>query len=863
MKLKKLAAGLLAAVVAVTSSVVVPVVAAETEKVLYETETVFPSDWSKNVEIAKSEVKYFAGADVTLNYTAESGAQAKLVYNPGYNWTDLTEVIDLTGTSYTFTLSEEDIALIDSGYSLIVSGGNFTLNSVVISGDENVPEFGVWKETDSGYKYIHGETNSSGTALPITVPAEINKAELLSISATVDTDGYAQVKIGGNLTGSWSASDTSEVDNTTAEIVWEVDGKLDSDIQFQFDWVNSGVTIELTDITYNTVVSVDTVTISKDALELTVGDDETLTAEVSPEDATYSEVTWSSDKPAVATVDENGKVTAVASGDAVITAIADGKSDTCTVTVTNPVTSISIDATAGILEGATKTLTVTSVPEDPDAYELVWTSSDDAVATVADGVVTGVKAGTADITATVKDTDISAVCKVTVTADTVAVTGVKLDKTELDLTKGGTAQLTATVAPEDATDTDVEWTSDKPAVATVDENGKVTAVASGEATITVTTKDGAKTASCKVTVTNPVTSITLNKTTAELEIDETVTLTATVTPADADNADVTWTSDKPAVATVDENGKVTAVASGEATITVATKDGANTATCKVTVKEAASETAYTYTYDGSAIELTLSVPSWDATQLNGQKNIEIVPTGVKLQTTTFAELKALYSGIAVEDWAVNNLTEGASESAISASIYIQNGSGWAWNAFNGTSVDFADITAIADSDPIMAIGFQINYNATGSDFKTGDVIVINGEEADSDLEDGEYSDGTYQQLDEADIPSMAFGKADVDVDEFDLAKNTYNSTFKDGKLYIYNYVSEELVESATSASVIVRYKDAKALMLTTSCVYTALDADTKAEEGMVFLAFVIDGLSADENDALYYGNYSWTHIETN
>ena len=123
----------------------------------------------------------------------------------------------------------------------------------------------------------------------------------------------------------------------------------------------------------------------------------------------------------------------------------------------------------------------------------------------------------------------------------------------------------------------------------MDANGKVTGVKAGEATITVTTDDGGKTATCKVTVSNKevnVTGVTLNKATLTLIEGASETLTATVAPADATNQKVTWKSSNAAVATVDAAGKVTAVKAGEATITVTTEDGGKTATCKVTVNAA-------------------------------------------------------------------------------------------------------------------------------------------------------------------------------------------------------------------------------------------------------------------------------------
>ena len=166
---------------------------------------------------------------------------------------------------------------------------------------------------------------------------------------------------------------------------------------------------------------------------------------------------------------------------------------------------------------------------------------------------------------------------------TYKVTGVSLSKASLTLDVGGTEDLIATITPETATDKNLTWASDANGVATVDQNGKVNAVAPGTANITVTTQDGSHTATCAVTVTQPVTGVTLDPTSLSLFTGDTATLTATVEPENATNKNVTWSSDKPEVATV-ENGKVTAVKEGTATITVTAQDGSGVSTsCSVTV----------------------------------------------------------------------------------------------------------------------------------------------------------------------------------------------------------------------------------------------------------------------------------------
>ena len=175
----------------------------------------------------------------------------------------------------------------------------------------------------------------------------------------------------------------------------------------------------------------------------------------------------------------------------------------------------------------------------------------------------------------------------------IAVTSVELDADEMTLTVGDEGQLQATVAPEDATDADVDWSSSDVSVATVDGAGNVTAVAEGTATITA--KAGDKAATCTVTVkaaTIAVTSVELDADEMTLKVGDEGQLQATVAPENAANKSVTWSSSNESVATVEQNGKISAVGVGEATITVTTTDGGKTATCKVIVKKKAGTISY-------------------------------------------------------------------------------------------------------------------------------------------------------------------------------------------------------------------------------------------------------------------------------
>ena len=171
----------------------------------------------------------------------------------------------------------------------------------------------------------------------------------------------------------------------------------------------------------------------------------------------------------------------------------------------------------------------------------------------------------------------------------VAVTGVTISDATATITTGSTKTLTATVAPEDATNKSVRWTSSDDAIASVDDEGVVTAVAAGSATITVTTVDGNFTATCAVTVeaaTIAVTGVTVSPESDTISLASTpaqITCTATVAPADATDKSVTWSSSDEAVATVDSDGVVTALTVGTTTITATTTDGSFTDTCALTV----------------------------------------------------------------------------------------------------------------------------------------------------------------------------------------------------------------------------------------------------------------------------------------
>ena len=233
--------------------------------------------------------------------------------------------------------------------------------------------------------------------------------------------------------------------------------------------------------------------------------------------------------------------------------------------------------------GSHETLHATVSPSSAFAQDLSWYSSNTGVAEVSNGRVTALSPGEADITVTTDDGGFTASCHVIVTA-AVPVTGVRLDRTELTLTKDGeSATLKAMVSPPDAANQNVFWTVDDSGVISVDQSGKVTAVGNGVGTVTVTTADGGFTAYCTVRVQFPSAppTLSLNKTSLSLTTGSSETLSATTAP---EGTRVSWSSSNSKVASVDQSGKVTAVGTGTATITAIPEGGAG-ATCAVTVSD--------------------------------------------------------------------------------------------------------------------------------------------------------------------------------------------------------------------------------------------------------------------------------------
>jgi len=241
--------------------------------------------------------------------------------------------------------------------------------------------------------------------------------------------------------------------------------------------------------------------------------------------------------------------------------------------------------------GSSETLTPTTATNQ----NVTWKSSNTKIATVdSSGLITGIKAGKANITVTTIDGKKKATCKVTIkTAPIVKVTGISLDKSSMTINVGDTETLIPTITPDNATSQNITWESSNEEIAIVDSEGNITGLKSGNATITSITKDGNKKATCEITVVaveddTPIVnveSVSLDRKTISMKIGENETLTAIITPNDATNKNLIWNSSNESVLTVDQNGRIVAVGSGTSNITVTSIDGNKTDICEVTVEK--------------------------------------------------------------------------------------------------------------------------------------------------------------------------------------------------------------------------------------------------------------------------------------
>jgi len=333
-------------------------------------------------------------------------------------------------------------------------------------------------------------------------------------------------------------------------------------------------------------VNANSIVINKSEILLGVGHSETLKLTTTG-GINSSNIIWKSSNEKVATVNSNGKVTAITEGTTIITAYTSGYSSTCMVKVSSDYVAINgIQLNKNMLNlliGTSESLIKTVSPSNATNKDVNWKSSNPQVATVdANGKVVAKQVGTAIIT--VYTSGYSATCTVNV-VNKIELKGISLNKTTLNIKEKASETLSVKFNPTNATNKKITWRSSNKNIATVDANGKVTGVAAGNATITAVSNDGGFVARCEVKVeaiSKKVTSISLDKKELKIIAGEETTLKATISPNYAENKNVTWESSDKQVATV-KDGKVTAIKPGTAEIKVITEDGGKEAICKITV----------------------------------------------------------------------------------------------------------------------------------------------------------------------------------------------------------------------------------------------------------------------------------------
>ena len=254
------------------------------------------------------------------------------------------------------------------------------------------------------------------------------------------------------------------------------------------------------------------------------------------------------------------------------------------------VTGIEVLEQLDIPVNGTGTVAFSVLPENAYNKNVSFESADAGIAAVnANGVVTGVSAGETTITVTTEDGGFTGACTINVYNQ--AVTGVTIEPSEAELTVGSSTKLTATVLPENATNKNVIYSADDESILSVDQNGKVTGLSLGTATVTVTTEDGGFSASAEITVMPVrVTGVSISPKAASVDLGRTIQLTASITPSNATNKNLSWSVSDETIISVDDRGTVTGLSGGTATVTVTTEDGGFTASAEITVYYAPANT---------------------------------------------------------------------------------------------------------------------------------------------------------------------------------------------------------------------------------------------------------------------------------
>ena len=569
-----------------------------------------------------------------------------------------------------------------------------------------------------------------------TVPPETTEAPVPSIRI-VDAPGkmgvgdqtviHANVENMDNAPVQWKSSDS-----TIAQV--DADGTVHG--------LQEGVvtiTAQAEDLTDTVEISVlphiQEITLEESAVKLllgTPGAKHAVAYRTTPANVLEPGIQWTSSAPEIVSVDAEGNLVAVASGSCTITGKAVDTANevaevTLDVSVEVGVSEITLSETAitGYV-GKSAKIAATVMPEDAANKKIVWTSSDETVATVAaSGSIKFLKPGEVTITCSAADGGgTSAQCVIS------SVQGIKkvtLDKKNVQLILGAKAsaaqtELTYTLTPKDTSFTDVTWVSSDETRATVDANGKVTALKAGEVTITAVSTDPATKGKIKdsatIVVGEAVQSITLKDIGSKLICGETYSLKATIAPEKPLNGKLKWTSSDEKVLTVDGKGKITVVGLGNATITATATDGSDvsasmTFTAIKAVKKISYEKNRIVVTAGKTFNVNVSVKPADASDKtvswsSSNPGIATVNSNGVITAKKAGNCEILVSAQDGSGVTLKIPVVVEPEVSVEAFLFIRRGY---YGYYNKFEVGFKNLTA---TKRIERIDFHLSYNYKGS-----------------------------------------------------------------------------------------------------------------------------------------------------
>lgn len=572
----------------------------------------------------------------------------------GTSTAQYTEINVTVIDSFSLSDAEKTIQIGETGeISALVTDNNATVDWSI--SDQTVAEITTsnaepFKITVTGKKKgtavvtavqtVNGVTKTATCVINVTEP--VQKITLLQKNIKVDKGSTYQLtavftpELPDNRNITWVSSDESvAVVSDTGLVTGVAGGNAVVSVVTE-----DGIKVASCDVYVRVPVTGITISETKISESLNLKTHQ-LTATVSPSGAgvdTTVEWSVSPSNGSVITVDSTGLVTYVAPGNATVIAksVDGGYIASCQVEVLKPVSSVTLDFTELELNVSdTFRISAEVLPENASDKSVTWESSDITVATVdGNGLVNAVSAGQATILVKSVDGGITAMCNVKVNQP---VTGITLSTKNITIKKGETAWISATVAPENANDKTIRWSSSDTKIATVDASGQITAIEPGICSIIGMSSSGIA-EECTVEVKQAVTGIKLNSTRKTLMKGREFKLKVTLTPSDADNKAVTFSSSNPKVAKVSSDGVVTALRGGEAVIVARTNDRGLTASCSVSVQELVTKislpTVKGYVQKGDSITLPAKVYPSTATnkrirwKSNNEKILTVSSNGV-------------------------------------------------------------------------------------------------------------------------------------------------------------------------------------------------------------------------------------------